>query len=67
MELFAPLKNLLMDHHKPGWFLSPNITPPGEMKNEEQICQKQIAQTIATLVGENFHSDKPVAPAITLK
>jgi len=54
-ELFAPLKNLLMDHHKPCWFLSPNITPLGEMKNEEQICQRQIVQTIANLVGENFH------------
>jgi len=47
--------------------IGPNITPLGEMKNEEQIYQKQIAQTIANLVGENFHSNKPVAPAIALK
>jgi bisphosphoglycerate-independent phosphoglycerate mutase (AlkP superfamily) len=47
--------------------IGPNITPLGEMKNEEQIYQKQIAQTIAGLVGENFHSGKSVAPAIALK
>jgi len=45
----------------------PNIKPLGEMKNEEQLYQKQIAQTIASLLGENFQSNKPVAPAIALK
>ena len=38
--------------------IGPNIPPLGEMKNEEQIYQKQIAQTIAGLVGENFQPDK---------
>ncbi|HEY1869434.1 MAG TPA: alkaline phosphatase family protein, partial [Chitinophagaceae bacterium] len=47
--------------------MGPNITPLGEMKNEEQIYQKQIAQTIANLVGEDFHSNKSVANAIALK
>jgi hypothetical protein len=47
--------------------IGPKITPLGEMKNGEQLYQKQIAQTIANLVGENFHSDKPIAPAIALK
>jgi hypothetical protein len=47
--------------------IGPNITPLGEMKNEGQIYQKQIAQTIASLVGEDFKSDKPAAPAIALK
>jgi len=37
------------------------------MKNGEQIYQKQIAQTIANLVGENFQSDRNIAPAIALK
>jgi hypothetical protein len=37
------------------------------MKNEEQIYQKQIAQTIAGLVGENFQANKKVASAIALK
>ena len=47
--------------------IGPNITPLGEMKNDGQLYQKQIAQTIATLVGENFKSDKSIAPAIALK
>jgi hypothetical protein len=37
------------------------------MKNEEQIYQKQIAQTIASLVGENFQPVKSVTPAIALR
>jgi len=47
--------------------IGPNITPFGEMKNHEQIYQKQIAQTIAKLVGENFEGDGHIAPAIVLK
>ena len=47
--------------------IGPNITPLGEMKNEEQLYQKQIAQTIANLVGENFKSNKAIAPAVALK
>jgi arylsulfatase A-like enzyme len=47
--------------------IGPNITAFGEMKNEEQIYQKQIAQTIAGLVGEKFQSNKSIAPAIALK
>jgi len=47
--------------------IGPNITPLGEMKNEQQIYQRQIAQTIARLVGENFSSNRPIAPAIALK
>jgi hypothetical protein len=47
--------------------VGPNITALGEMKNEEQIYQKQIAQTIASLLGETFKSNKSVAPAIALR
>jgi len=47
--------------------MGPNITPLGEMKNEEQIYQKQIAQTIAGLVGEKFRSGRSIAPPITLR
>jgi hypothetical protein len=47
--------------------IGPNITPLGEMKNEEQLYQKQIAQTIANLVGETFKSNRSVAPPIALK
>lgn len=48
-------------------FIGPDIAALGEMKNEEQIYQKQIAQTIASLVGKNFQSGKYIAPAIALK
>ena len=47
--------------------VGPNIKPLGEMKNDEQIYQKQIAQTIANMVGENFQPDKNVASAIALQ
>jgi len=47
--------------------IGPNIKTTREMKNGEQIYQKQIAQTIANLVGENFQSDRNIAPAIALK
>jgi arylsulfatase A-like enzyme len=47
--------------------IGPNIKPLGEMKEEEQIYQKQIAQTIANLLGENFQSDHNVASAISLR
>lgn len=47
--------------------IGPNIKPLGEMKNEEQLYQKQIAQTIASLVGETFQSSQRVALAIALK
>ena len=47
--------------------MGPTIKPLGEMKNEEQLYQKQIAQTIANLVGENFKSNKAIALAVALK
>jgi hypothetical protein len=47
--------------------IGPNIKPLGEMKNEEQIYQKQIAQTIATMVGQQFRSSRSVAPAIAIR
>ena len=47
--------------------IGPNIKPLGEIKNEGQIYQKQIAQTIATLVGQHFKTDKFVAPAIAIR
>jgi hypothetical protein len=47
--------------------MGPNVRPLGEMKNDEQIYQKQIAQTIASLLGESFQPRQHVAPAIALK
>jgi hypothetical protein len=45
--------------------MGPNIKPLGEMKNDNQIFQEQIAQTIANLVGEDFRSNHTVASAIS--
>jgi len=47
--------------------IGPNIIPLGEVKKDQQIYQKQLAQTIAALVGEKFVSDEPVASAVSLK
>jgi hypothetical protein len=47
--------------------LGPNIKALGEMKNEEQIYQRQIAQTVATLVGQHFRTGGSVAPAIAIR
>ncbi|MDE3251414.1 MAG: alkaline phosphatase family protein [Bacteroidota bacterium] len=41
--------------------LGPGILALGEKKGKETIYQKQIASTIAVLVGEKFESDHPVA------
>jgi hypothetical protein len=35
--------------------IGPGIEPLGEMKEEQQFYQYQIAKTIASLVGESFH------------
>jgi hypothetical protein len=43
------------------------ITSFGEMRNEERLCQKQVAQTMANFGGENFKSNKFIALAIALK
>jgi type I phosphodiesterase/nucleotide pyrophosphatase len=47
--------------------IGPNVKPLGEMKNEEQIYQKQVAQTIATLVGQQFRTRRSIAPAIAIR
>ena len=47
--------------------MGPNIKPSGEIKEDQQIYQKQLAQTIAALLGEEFASNQPVASAISLK
>jgi membrane-anchored protein YejM (alkaline phosphatase superfamily) len=46
--------------------LGPDILPQGEMKNKQQIWQKQLAATIASFVGEHFVANHAVADAITL-
>lgn len=47
--------------------IGPGIEALGEVKEDQQIYQKQLAQTIAALVGEKFVSDEPVASAVSLK
>lgn len=47
--------------------IGPNIQPLGELRTDEQFYEKQMAQTIAILVGEKFYSDKTIAPAMVLK
>ena len=47
--------------------IGPNIKPRGEIKDDEQIYEKQIAQTIAALLGENFQANHAVASAVRLK
>jgi hypothetical protein len=40
--------------------LGKNIAPLGEVKAEGQLFQKQLAQTIATLLGEEFGEQKAI-------
>ena len=46
--------------------LGPDILPQGEMKNKQQIWQKQLASTIASFVGEHFVANHTVADPIVL-
>jgi hypothetical protein len=47
--------------------IGPGIEALGEVKEDQQLYQKQLAQTIAALVGEKFVSDQPVASSVSLK
>ena len=46
--------------------IGPGIKPLGEIKDDQQLYQQQIAQTIAHLLGEEFITDGISAP-ITLR
>jgi hypothetical protein len=46
--------------------LGPLVPAKGERREEMQLFQKQFAQTIARLLGENYKAAHPVAPAINL-
>ena len=50
------------------WFavMGPGISAQGEIKNDEQIFQKQIASTIATLLGEQFETNKNKSEPISI-
>jgi hypothetical protein len=45
--------------------MGPHILPKGEMKVEQQLYQKQIAQTMASIAGVEFKADHPVEKSIT--
>jgi hypothetical protein len=47
--------------------LGKNITPVGEVKTEGQLFQKQLAQTIATLLGEEFGEQKTIETGLVSK
>lgn len=46
--------------------LGPDILPMGEMKNEQKMYQKEIASTIALLLGETFKPKHPVGKAASI-
>ncbi|MCC7525662.1 MAG: alkaline phosphatase family protein [Chitinophagaceae bacterium] len=50
------------------WFgvMAPGIPAKGEVTTPVQLYQKQIAQTIASLLGKKFTANHPVAPVIVL-
>ena len=50
------------------WFavLGPGISPVGEMKYSQQVYQKQVASTIAFLLGDEFNTPKNKAAAIPI-
>ncbi|MBN8674368.1 MAG: alkaline phosphatase family protein [Chitinophagales bacterium] len=47
--------------------IGPGIEPLGEIKEQQQLYQRQLAQTIANLLGEDFDPGQPVAEAIVVK
>lgn len=47
--------------------IGPGIEPLGEIKEQQQLYQRQLAQTIANLLGEDFDPGQPVGEAIVLK
>lgn len=51
------------------WFalIGPDIKPLGEIKQEEQLYQAQLAETIANLVGQKFITDQLVGSSIPLQ
>lgn len=46
--------------------LGPETMPLGEMKEKQQTYQKQVAATIALLLGEKFEASHPIAQPISL-
>ncbi len=47
--------------------LGKNVSTLGEVKTEKQLYQKQLAQTIAYFLGEEFGTQKPIETAIAIR
>ena len=47
--------------------LGKNVTPLGEIKTKNQLYQKQLAQTIASFLGEEFGEEKAINAVIAKK
>ncbi len=47
--------------------MAPGLPAKGEVKEDVQLYQKQLAQTIAKLLGLSFIAEHPVAEAVNLK
>ena len=46
--------------------IGPGITPLGEIKTPGQICQKQMASTIAQLLGQDFKTNHTIGRPLDL-
>jgi len=46
--------------------IGPDVCPMGEIKTDQQIYEKQLAQTIALLLGKKFTSDRNIGKPILL-
>lgn len=44
--------------------IGPHVLPKGEMKSEQQVYQKQIAQTVASILGFEFKAKHAVSNSI---
>ncbi len=47
--------------------LGPDVSPLGEMKNEQKIYQEQIAKTVINILKTDFNPKHPVAKAINFE
>jgi hypothetical protein len=45
--------------------MGPDMPPLGEMNNDQQLYQGQIAATLAKFLGLDYVADHPVMPVIT--
>jgi hypothetical protein len=44
--------------------IGPSVKALGEVKKDQQLFQKQVAQTIAKIMGFNYRADHPISSAV---